>query len=161
LPAYEGLDKFNPAYWFEDWPGFVEWWMWLFGARPHSSRAREDAIAYALGTDAATFAAAVMGSPIPDQDTALELAGRVRCPVLVIHDDQDRIVDIDVEGPLAEATGGTLLRIPHANRIPLAREPVRINLALRQFVDSLARSRARSSSRRISTASARSWPSTR
>jgi pimeloyl-ACP methyl ester carboxylesterase len=39
---------------------------------------------------------------------------------------------------LAEATGGVLVVVEGAGHIPLARDPVKVNLLIREFVESLA-----------------------
>jgi pimeloyl-ACP methyl ester carboxylesterase len=39
---------------------------------------------------------------------------------------------------LAEATGGALVVLEGAGHIPLARDPVKVNLLIREFVESLA-----------------------
>jgi pimeloyl-ACP methyl ester carboxylesterase len=38
---------------------------------------------------------------------------------------------------LAEATGGALVVLEDAGHIPLARDPVKVNLLIREFVESL------------------------
>ncbi|MCI0544946.1 MAG: alpha/beta hydrolase, partial [Actinobacteria bacterium] len=67
-----------------------------------------------------------------------EWAARVSCPVLLIHGVDDRIVPIDYAEELARLTRGRLLTIEGAGHIPLARDPVKVNLAIRDFVEVVA-----------------------
>src|SRR5581483_8219177 len=59
---------------------------------------------------------------------------RVRCPVLVIHGDDDLIRPHRQGAALAAATGGTLVTLEGAGHLPMARDPVKVNLLLREFV---------------------------
>ena len=63
-----------------------------------------------------------------------EMARRVRCPVLVIHGDDDRIC-LPAEGvELAAETRGRLVTLEGSGHSPNARDPVRVNLLLREFL---------------------------
>src|SRR5207302_1524887 len=57
------------------------------------------------------------------------------CPVLVIHGDRDWIVPHTQGAALAEVSGGRLLTMKGSGHIPLARDPVKFNLLLRDFVE--------------------------
>jgi predicted glycosyltransferase len=65
----------------------------------------------------------------------LDWASRVSVPTLVIHGDDDRISPLSRAEILARATGGELVVLEGAGHIPLARDPVRVNLLLREFVE--------------------------
>jgi pimeloyl-ACP methyl ester carboxylesterase len=62
---------------------------------------------------------------------------RVRCPVLVVHGDEDAIRPHAQGAALAEATGGRLVTLAGSGHLPQARDPVRVNLLIREFVESL------------------------
>jgi pimeloyl-ACP methyl ester carboxylesterase len=64
-----------------------------------------------------------------------------RCPVLVVHGDDDQISPLRRGRALAEATGGGLVVLEGAGHIPMARDPVQVNLLIREFVDSLPEGR--------------------
>ena len=51
-PVAAGWLKFNGAHWLADYPDFVEWWMRRIFNTPHSTKQIEDAIGWALETDA-------------------------------------------------------------------------------------------------------------
>jgi len=68
---------------------------------------------------------------------AEEICSRVRCPVLVLHGTDDRIRPAAGGERLAELTGGSLVLIEGAGHGPPARDPVRVNLLIKEFVDRL------------------------
>ena len=73
------------------------------------------------------------GSPSnrrPPQD----LARRVRCPVLVIHGDEDAIISVTRGIGLAELTNGQLVVLEGSGHGPHVRDPVKVNLLLREFI---------------------------
>jgi predicted glycosyltransferase len=59
-------------------------------------------------------------------------------PTLVIHGDDDHISPLARSETLARATGGQLVVLHGAGHIPLARDPVRVNLLIGEFVDRIA-----------------------
>jgi hypothetical protein len=76
-------------------------------------------------------------------DAAHEWAQRVSVPTLVIHGDDDRISPLTRARSVASDTGGELVILGGAGHIPLARDPVRINLLVREFADRVAGTRSR------------------
>ena len=136
LGSYEGLDRFNPAYWREDWDGFASWWARTVCAIPHSTRLVEDMTGWIRTATPEALIAYCFALGTRTREATLELAREVRCPVLVIYDDENVIAEGDTWTALAEATGGRLQRIAGANRFGAGRYPVEFNLALRTFVES-------------------------
>src|SRR3712207_8117251 len=57
--------------------------------------------------------------------TTLFRSARVRCPVLVIHGDEDAIRPHAQGVALAEVTGGRLVTLAGSGHLPQARDPVR------------------------------------
>ena len=74
----------------------------------------------------------------PPEPFAATLA-RIRCPTLVIHGDDDRIRPHAQGAALAAATGGALVTLEGAGHLPHARDPVQVNLLLRDFVGAARR----------------------
>jgi predicted glycosyltransferase len=68
---------------------------------------------------------------------AAELAGRLRCPVLVVHGEEDTVRPHAAGARLAELAGGTLVTIEGGGHAPHVRDPVRFDLLLREFIGSL------------------------
>jgi pimeloyl-ACP methyl ester carboxylesterase/predicted glycosyltransferase len=133
-----GWGKFNLHYWRNGGYGdFVKWWAERMLSDPHSTKQIEDSIAWSHDTDGETLALSVMGefAAPPTRRAQLELAERVRCPVLVIHGTGDRITPYADGKVLAEATAGRLETVEGSGHLPHARKPVQVNLALREFVE--------------------------
>jgi pimeloyl-ACP methyl ester carboxylesterase len=55
----------------------------------------------------------------------------------VIHGDEDAIAPHAAGAELARLTGGSLVTIAGGGHCPQARDPVLVNLLIRDFVDSL------------------------
>jgi pimeloyl-ACP methyl ester carboxylesterase len=134
LDTDEGWAKFNRHYWLRDYPGFVEFFMSEMFREPHSTKQIEDGVKWGLETTPEVLIATQVAAGIPDEATARELAARVRCPVLVIHGDKDQQVPIARGKALAEATGATFVTLEGSAHAPHLRDPVKVNLLLRDFL---------------------------
>jgi pimeloyl-ACP methyl ester carboxylesterase/predicted glycosyltransferase len=132
---YEGWEKYNRHSWRRDYRGFVEWFFARLLSEPHSTKQFEDCVSWALETGPETLIAAedapasVSGLPA----TEAVLRG-LRCPVLVIHGENDRCVSVRLGERFAELSGGRLIRMAGAGHLPPARHPVPVNRWLRDFV---------------------------
>ena len=74
-------------------------------------------------------------SPSRPRRDAEAICRAVRCPVLVVHGDADAIVPYaDAASRFPRWTGGSLVTIPGGGHAPTMRDPVRINLLIRDFV---------------------------
>ncbi len=134
LDTDEGWAKYNAHYWRRDYAGFLEFFFSQCLPEPHSTKPIEDAVGFGLDTTAETLITTVLGPKIADREEALELCRRVRCPVLVIHGDKDAIQPHARGAELAAATGGTLVTLEGSGHIPNARDPVKVNLLLDEFL---------------------------
>jgi len=108
---------------------------------PHSPRLIESCVEWGLGTDPEILAATYRAEVLSPEEIA-ELAGRVRCPVLVMHGTDDITCPIEWGEELARLTGTELLRIEGGDHLFVGRRPVVFNLAVREFVASLERAPA-------------------
>jgi pimeloyl-ACP methyl ester carboxylesterase/predicted glycosyltransferase len=132
LATDEGWAKDNRYYWLRDYRGFLEFFFSRMFNEPHSTKPTEDCIGWGLETTAETLVATEIGNGL-DEETARELCGRVRCPVLVIQGTADEITGPGRGIALAEATGGQLVLLEGAGHGPHVRDPVKVNLLLRDF----------------------------
>jgi len=136
---YEWWTKFNRHHWGQDYPDFVRFFFSQVFTEPHSTKQLEDAVGWALETDAATLvrtAEAYLAEPtLNDQRAAQRLAEAVACPVLVIQGDEDGIVPPGRGIGVAAATGGSLAVLGGSGHLPQARDPVKVNLLIRGFID--------------------------
>ena len=142
LDTDEGWAKYNRHYWLKDYRGFLEFFFAQCYNEPHSTKQIEDCVEWGLETTPELLVA-IEDAPARrainlskgDEQHVRELAGRVRCPVLVIHGDRDAITPHARGVALAEMTNGRLATLHGSGHIPLARDPVKVNLLLREFVD--------------------------
>jgi pimeloyl-ACP methyl ester carboxylesterase len=135
--TYGGWDQYNAHAWRRDYDSFVDFFFAQCFTEPHSTKQIEDCVAWAHETDPETLIRTDIATGIDDRPTIDALAARVRCPALVIHGTADAVTGFGNGARLAELLGGQLLAIEGGGHIPLARDPVAVNLALRRFVDSL------------------------
>ncbi|HEY2191580.1 MAG TPA: alpha/beta fold hydrolase [Actinomycetospora sp.] len=135
--SYEGSEKFNRHYISGDYRGFVEFFMSGVFTEPHSSKQWEDGVGWGLETDAETLLLTAPAVDAPDAADAEAIGRQVRCPVLVVHGDQDAIVPYETGVDLARWTGGALVTIRGGGHAPTMRDPVGSNLLIREFVESL------------------------
>ena len=144
--GHEGWAKYNRRYWLRAYEDFL----WFFFENslnePHSTKQTEDAVGWGLETTPETLIATEL-APSLGEEAVRGLASRVRCPVLVVHGDRDRISPHARGVALADATGGTLVTLEGAGHLPQARDPVQMNKLLREFAESV----------RPSLPPARSW----
>jgi pimeloyl-ACP methyl ester carboxylesterase/predicted glycosyltransferase len=132
LATEEGWAKDNLHYWLRDYRGFLEFFFSQMFTEPHSTKPIEDCVGWGLETTAETLIATEIGNGL-DEQTARELSGRIRCPVLVIQGTSDAITGQGRGIALAEAAGGDLVLLEGSGHGPHVRDPVKVNLLLRDF----------------------------
>ncbi len=142
LDTDEGWAKYNIHHWRRDYRNFLEFFLGKCFTEPHSTKQIEDGIAWALETTPETLADHDAGIGLATGVEFTDLCARVRCPVLVMHGDEDAIRPHAQGVALAEATGGEFVTLEGSGHFPQARDPVRVNLLLREFLASLPRSRS-------------------
>jgi pimeloyl-ACP methyl ester carboxylesterase/predicted glycosyltransferase len=135
LARDDGWAKFNQHYWRRDYRGFLEFFFDRMFTEPHSTKQIEDCVGWGLETDAETLIATML-PPRPDRAALLDLCARVRCPSLVIHGVEDAISTVARGAALAEAAHAKLVLLDGCGHGPQARDPVRSNILLREFVES-------------------------
>lgn len=134
LDTEEGWAKFNLHYWLKDYRGFVEFFFSQVFSEPHSTKQIEDCVAWGLETTPQALIATILAPHQVSRATVEAFARRVRCPTLVIHGADDRVVPLATAEALAAWTGGSLVVIAGGGHAPQARDPVKINLLLREFI---------------------------
>jgi pimeloyl-ACP methyl ester carboxylesterase/predicted glycosyltransferase len=133
LDTDEGWAKYNRYYWLRDYPGFLEYFFSQMFTEPHSTKPIEDCIGWGLETTAETLVATQLREWM-DEETARDLCRRVECPVLVIQGSEDAITGPGRGIALAEETGGELVLLEGSGHGPHVRDPVKVNLLLREFI---------------------------
>jgi pimeloyl-ACP methyl ester carboxylesterase len=132
----EGWAKYNRHYWLDHYQDFLVFFFSQCFPELHSTKPVEDSVGWGLETSPEVLIAESY-APWPDEATARRWCAVGGCPVLVVHGDDDRISPVRCGRALAEATGGALVVLEGAGHIPMARDPVQVNLLLREFVESL------------------------
>jgi pimeloyl-ACP methyl ester carboxylesterase/predicted glycosyltransferase len=135
--SYEGWGKANRHYWLADYRGWVEFFMSQVFTEPHSTKQREDGIAWGLDTTAETLLLTAPAVVEPTSGDAEAIGRLVRCPVLIVHGDQDGIVPHETGAALADWTGAQMVTIRGGGHAPSMRDPVQTNLLIRGFAESL------------------------
>lgn len=137
--SYQGWEKVNRHYWLRDWPGFAEFFFDQMFPEPHSTKQLEDTVGWATDTTPEVMLLDKATDPDPRQGAnAEETCARVRCPVLVISGTLDLCQAPERGQRLAELTGGDLVVFEGSGHLPNARDPVRVNLLIRDFVRRVA-----------------------
>lgn len=131
----DGWQRYNAHSWRRDYRGFVEFFFSQVFAEPHSTKQIEDCVGWGLETEAETLITAEVPGLTAERTRAL--CASMRCRVLVVHGDEDEIVPHAVGVEAARLTDGRLVTFEGSGHCPQARDPVRFNLVLRQFVSSL------------------------
>jgi pimeloyl-ACP methyl ester carboxylesterase len=128
----EHWTKYDPGY----WRGHHEDFLWFFFGmcfpEPHSTKQIEDCVGWGLETTPDVLAAEA-GATRPNRETVEGWCRAVRTPVLAIHGDHDQISPPSRSHRIAELTGGECVVLEGAGHLPLARDPVRVNLLIRDF----------------------------
>jgi pimeloyl-ACP methyl ester carboxylesterase len=127
--------KYNAHYWRRDFPGFLEFFFEQVFSEPHSTKQIEDCVGWGLECGVGCLLASEDGAGLGD--LTAKTAAAITCPVLVIHGDEDAIVPHAAGAELARLTGGSLATVAGGGHCPQARDPVLVNLLIRDFVDSL------------------------
>ena len=136
-PERAGWVEYDPAYWEADYQRFL----WFFFDRclpePHSTKPIEDCVRW--GLDSTPQVLTAEDKVIwPDRDVLLEWCRLITTPVLVIHGDRDVISPNSRGKAVVDLTGGDLVRLEGCGHLPSVRDPVRVNLLIRDFVRKVA-----------------------
>jgi len=130
----DGWAKWNRHYWLRNWPGFLEFFFAKTFTEPHSTKQIEDSVGWGLQTDSRTIVRGMDAEWFNDRDSTLRLCARVRCPALVIQGTADAVVGPARGAAVAAAIpGARLVTVEGSGHAPHIRDPVRANLAIRDF----------------------------
>jgi pimeloyl-ACP methyl ester carboxylesterase/predicted glycosyltransferase len=131
---YEGWDKYNAHYWRAHYREFLEFFMSQAFTEPHSTKPREDGLAWGLGTTPEILIATVREWSC--RYSASELLARVHAPTLIIHGTEDAVRPLRLaERAHAAIAGSVLMPFEGSGHCPQVRDPVRYNLAVRDFLE--------------------------
>jgi pimeloyl-ACP methyl ester carboxylesterase/predicted glycosyltransferase len=126
-----GWAKDTPEYWQQDFRGFLEFFFTQALPEPHSTKALEDGVAWGLDTTPEILAMTRGEQGVADREAAEALCRAVRCPVVVVQGTEDEMVPTERGARVAELTGGRLVLLEGSGHLALVRDPVGVNLLLR------------------------------
>ena len=130
----DGWAKWNRHYWLRDWPGFLDFFFARAFTEPHSTKQIEDAAGWGLEADPRDIVTGMDAAWLNDPATALALLRRIRCPVVVIQGSEDAVVGPARGAAVAAAIpGARLVSFEGSGHAPHLRDPVAVNLLLRDF----------------------------
>ncbi len=133
---FEGWNKFNREHWLADYPDFAEYFVRNIHSEPHSTKQIEDGIGWAGDTTGPVLVKTVDARAMPQHFDASEAMYRkIRCPLLVIHGDNDQIQLYARAKAVAEITGAELVTIPGGGHNLLGRIPAKANTLIVDFLD--------------------------
>jgi pimeloyl-ACP methyl ester carboxylesterase len=137
LDRSDGWAKFNRHYWLREYRDFLEFFASQAFSESHSTKQIEDMVGWGLETSPEALILTQLGAQPASREEMEAILRRVRCPVLVVHGADDRVRPHAAGVAVAELAGGALVTIEGGGHCPQARHPVRINLLIREFVESL------------------------
>jgi pimeloyl-ACP methyl ester carboxylesterase/predicted glycosyltransferase len=133
---HEGWDKYNRAYWLTDYPDFAAHFIRNIHSDPHSTKQIEDGIEWANDTSGPVLVKTIEARATPPHFDASEAMYRkIRCPLLIIHGDDDRIQRHQRAQFAAEVTGAEFVTISGGGHNPLGRFPAKANALIVDFLD--------------------------
>jgi len=121
-----------------DYRAFVEYFMGEAITEPHRTKPVEDAVGWGLETTPEVLALTVAAREGVTKEAFEDVCRAVRCPVLVVHGDEDGIIPYAHGVALAELLGVGLVTLEGGGHLPSLGDPVRCNLLIREFVEGLA-----------------------
>lgn len=126
--------KYNRDYWRTHHDDFAWFFMGQCFTEQHSTKAIEDGVAWALETTGAVLDVERQADR-PDRATIESWCARLTGPLLILHGTDDRVAPLARGEAFAALTGGDLVVIDGGGHIPIARDPVQVNLLVRAFAD--------------------------
>ena len=133
---FEDWNKYNHDYWLSNYPDFATHFIRNICSEPHSTKQIEDGVAWANDTTGPVLARTVKARTLPPAfDVREAMYRRIKCPVLMIHGDDDRIQPYARAQIVAELTGAELTTIEGAGHNPLGRFPAKCNTLIAEFLE--------------------------
>jgi pimeloyl-ACP methyl ester carboxylesterase len=135
-----GWDKYNLAYWHDHYEDFVRFFFSKVFTEAYTTKAQEDSVGWALETTPAVLEAEAK-EPVQlltSPDRATEMLRQAGCPMMVVHGADDAVINHRVGVEAARLCGGDLVSIIGGGHLPMVKDPVRFNLALREFIERVA-----------------------
>jgi pimeloyl-ACP methyl ester carboxylesterase/predicted glycosyltransferase len=132
---FDGWNRYNREYWLKNYRDFAHFFIGRVCNEPHSTKQTEDGIAWASETSGATLVNTIDARRVrPSFDVSEQMYRRIKCPVLVIHGENDEIQPVGRAEAIAALTGAELAKIPGGGHSPQARYPAKVNTLILDFL---------------------------
>ena len=119
-----------------DYPDFAEHFVRNIHTEPHSTKQIEDGVGWASDTTGPVLVKTVDARMLaPPFDVSEAMYRKIRCPLLMIHGDDDHIQSYARAQVVAEVTGAEFVTIEGGGHNPLGRIPAKTNALIVDFLD--------------------------
>lgn len=133
---FDEWGKYNEDYWLSDYPDFAAHFVGHIFSESHSTKQIEDAVGWANETTGPILAKTVHARSIPPAfDVSEAMYRKIKCPVMMIHGDDDRIQPYARGRLVAELTGAEFTTIEGGGHNPLGRVPAKCNRLISEFLE--------------------------
>ncbi|MBV8838486.1 MAG: alpha/beta fold hydrolase [Alphaproteobacteria bacterium] len=133
--TYEGWDKYNREHWLADYPDFADHFIRNIASDPHSTRQIEEGLEWAAETNGAVLAHIVDARMIPPPfDVGEAMYRKIKCPMLVLHGDDDKIQPHERGKVVAALTGAEFVSVAGGGHNLLGRFPAKCNMLISDFL---------------------------
>jgi pimeloyl-ACP methyl ester carboxylesterase len=140
LPDDVGWNKENIHFWRRDFDGYLRYFFGEAFPEVHSTKQIDDGVGWGMDTDVETLAATVRTPPTLDVPTFGAMCASIRAPTLVIQGTDERVSHVTQGIGLAAAIPGARLELlVGGGHLVQSRDPVRVNLLIRELIRSLGR----------------------
>jgi len=131
-----GWEKYDPDYWLQDYPDFVDFFFDQCASDPHSTKLIDDTRAWAMETTGQIMNHTHTNPASFDVEELEEKIRAIDVPVMMIHGTDDHVTYHESSSVLQEMIPGSeLVLIDGAGHIPNVRYPVKVNHLIKDFVD--------------------------
>jgi len=132
--SYEGWEKRNANYWRDHYQDWLTFFMAQIFSESHSTKAIEDAVAWANETTPEILISSVVNPRLLPAMPLTDAIEVIQCPVRLMHARDDRIADIATSRGLAEARPNwQLIEFDAGGHAVHIRNAARVNLELGGF----------------------------
>jgi pimeloyl-ACP methyl ester carboxylesterase len=146
--TYEDWEKENAVYWREHYDDWLEYFFSQVFIEPHSTKGIDESVSWGRETDVENLVASVSRPELWPESPAHEAIAAIQCPVLLVHGGLDNRSPIEASLALASARPDwELVVLEGSGHAPIVRDPVRVNLLIHEFLQSVVWHEQRSHAR--------------
>ncbi len=133
--TYDGWGKENTHYWRAHYSDWLDFFFSQVFTEPHSTKGIDDATGWGLETNAEILTTSISRPGLWPSMPASEAVAAIRCPVLLVHGDDDRCHPVEASRSLAAARPDwELVVLEGCSHGLLVRDPVKVNALIDEFL---------------------------